>query len=80
MGFPSGIQQALVGGGFMALLSIVNTFGTQTAAAYSAAGKLDGFIVMPALNIGVALSSFTGQNIGAGRLDRVKKVCGLHYF
>ena len=73
MGFPSGIQQALVGGGFMALLSIVNTFGTQTAAAYSAAGKLDGFIVMPALNIGVALSSFTGQNIGAGRLDRVKK-------
>ncbi|UTC66288.1 MULTISPECIES: MATE family efflux transporter [unclassified Treponema] len=76
MGFPSGIQQALVGGGFMALLSIVNTFGTQTAAAYSAAGKLDGFIVMPALNIGVALSSFTGQNIGAGKLDRVKR--GLH--
>lgn len=73
MGFPSGIQQALVGGGFMVLLSIVNTFGTQTAAAYSAAGKLDGFIVMPALNIGVALSSFTGQNIGAERLDRVKK-------
>lgn len=73
MGLPSGIQQALVGGGFMAMSSVVNGFGTSVAAAFSAVGKLDGFIIMPALNISAALSSFTGQNLGAGKKERVKR-------
>ncbi|MEL3911938.1 MATE family efflux transporter [Treponema pedis] len=73
IGLPTGIQQALVGGGFMAMSSVVNIFGTQAAAAFSAVGKLDGFIIMPGLNISAALSSFTGQNLGAGKKERVKK-------
>lgn len=77
IGLPSGIQQALVGAGLMTLTGVVNGFGTNPAAAYSAAGKLDSFAIMPAMNIGLAISTFTGQNLGAGRKDRVRR--GLGY-
>lgn len=77
LGLPSGIQQGLVGAGLMALTGVVNRFGTNAAAAYSAVGKLDSFVIMPAMNIGLAMSTFTGQNLGAGRNDRVGR--GLRY-
>ncbi len=77
IGLPSGIQQSLVGAGLMALTSVVNRFGSNAAAAFAAAGKLDSFAVMPAINIGMAISTFTGQNLGAGRRDRVSR--GLRY-
>lgn len=73
VGLPSGMQQALVGAGLMTVTGVVNGFGTNPAAAFSAAGKLDSFAVMPALNIGLAISTFTGQNLGAGRKDRVRR-------
>ncbi len=73
MGLPAGIQQALVGGGLMALTAVVNSFGTNTVAAFSAVSKLDAFVSMPAMNIGMAVSTFTGQNLGAGRRDRVSR-------
>lgn len=77
IGLPSGIQQALVGAGLMTLTGVVNSFGTNPAAAFSAAGKLDSFAIMPAMNIGMAVSTFTGQNLGAGKKERVKR--GLFY-
>ncbi len=79
IGLPSGIQQGLVGAGLMALTSVVNRFGTNPAAAFSAASKLDSFTIMPAMNIGMAISTFTGQNLGAGRRDRVRNglIAGL---
>jgi Na+-driven multidrug efflux pump len=55
----------------IALLSIVNRFGTSTIAAYSVAGRIDSFAALPAMNFSMALSTFVGQNIGARRLDRV---------
>jgi putative MATE family efflux protein len=73
IGLPSGAQQALVGAGLMTVTGVVNGFGTNPAAAFSAAGKLDSFAIMPALNIGLAISTFTGQNLGAGRKDRVRR-------
>jgi putative MATE family efflux protein len=73
IGLPSGAQQAMVGAGFMTVTGIVNGFGTDPAAAFSAAGKLDNFAMLPALNMGLAISTFTGQNLGAGRKDRVRK-------
>lgn len=73
IGLPSGAQQAMVGAGFMTVTGIVNGFGTDPAAAFSAAGKLDNFAMLPALNMALALSTFTGQNLGAGRKDRVHK-------
>jgi putative MATE family efflux protein len=73
IGLPSGIQQALVGAGLMTLTGVVNSFGTNPSAAYSAAGKLDSFAILPAMNIGMAISTFTAQNLGAGRKDRVHR-------
>lgn len=73
IGLPSGIQQTLVGLGSMALLSIVSPFGVGVLAAYTAAGRVDMFVSMPSMNLAAALSSFVGQNLGADRLDRVKR-------
>lgn len=76
LGLPSGIQQSLVGAGFMTITSLVNNFGSVVSASFVAASKLDAFATMPSFNIGLALASFVGQNMGAGKMDRVKK--GLH--
>ena len=72
IGLPSGVQQTLVGLGSMALLGIVSPFGVATLAAYTAAGRVDMFVSMPAMNLAAALSSFVGQNLGAGRFDRIR--------
>jgi putative MATE family efflux protein len=73
IGIPSGLQQTFVAIGMMALIRIVNGFGTDAIAAYSVAGRIDSFAVMPAMNFSMALSSFVGQNIGANKTERVKK-------
>lgn len=73
IGIPTGIQQMAVATGMMALSRIVNGFGTGAIAAFTAAGRIDSFAIMPSMNFGLALSTFTGQNIGAGKVDRVNK-------
>jgi putative MATE family efflux protein len=72
IGLPTGIQQTFVALGMMALVSIVNRFGTNVIAAFSVATRIDSLASMPAMNFSAALSSFVGQNIGAGKIDRVK--------
>ena len=56
----------------IALLRIVNGFGTNTIAAYTIAGRIDSFAAMPAMNFSMALSTFVGQNLGANKPERVK--------
>jgi len=73
IGLPSGIQQSLVAFGHMLLMRIVNGFGTDAVAGFSAASRVDSFAMMPAMSLGQAVTTFTGQNIGAGRVDRVRK-------
>lgn len=73
IGLPSGLQMTFVSLGMIALLSIVNQFGTNVIAAYSVAIRIDSFASLPAMNLAMALSSFVGQNMGANRADRVKK-------
>ncbi len=73
IGLPSGLQHTFVAVGMMALMGIVNTFGTNVIAAYSVAQRIDSLAAMFAMNFGQALTSFTGQNIGANKLDRVKR-------
>ena len=73
IGLPSGMQHILFSLGMMALFSIVNKFGVKVIAAYSAALRLDSLAIMPSINIASALSTFVGQNLGAGKIDRVKK-------
>ena len=73
IGLPTGIQQSLVSLGFIALTRIVNPFGTNVIAGYTAASRLDSFAAMPAMNLSIAMSTFVGQNVGAQKQERVRK-------
>ncbi len=73
IGIPTGMQQTLVATGHMVLMRIVNGFGTDVTAGFTAANRLDSFAMMPAMNLSQAVSAFTGQNIGAGLVDRVRR-------
>jgi putative MATE family efflux protein len=73
IGLPSGAQQTLVACGMMFMTAVVNGFGTTVMAGFSAASRIDSFASMPAMNIGMALSSFVGQNLGAGKVDRARR-------
>jgi putative MATE family efflux protein len=73
IGLPTGFQQTFVALGMLALYKVVNMFGTTVIAAYAVAMRIDSFASLPAMNFSAALSSFVGQNIGAGQFDRVKK-------
>jgi len=73
IGVPTGLQQTFVALGMMALIRIVNDFGTITLAAYTVAGRINSLAAMPAMDFSVALTAFVGQNIGANKIHRVKK-------
>lgn len=72
IGLPTGIQQTFVAAGMMALISIVNGFGTNVIAAYSVVMRISSLASLPAMNFAAALSSFVGQNIGAKKIERVR--------
>lgn len=72
IGLPTGFQQSFVALGMIAIMGIVNTFGTNAVAAYTAAMRIDSFAKMPAITFSSALSSFVAQNLGAHREDRAR--------
>ncbi len=73
IGLPTGLQHTFVSLGMMAIMSIVNTFGTNVIAGYSAALRIDSLSALPAMNLSMALATFVGQNIGAGKPERVRR-------
>jgi putative MATE family efflux protein len=73
IGLPTGIQHTFVALGMMALMGIVNTFGTNVIAGFTAASRIDSLASLPAMTLSVALSVFVGQNIGANKLYRIYK-------
>ena len=73
IGLPSGIQSMLYTFSNLLIQSSVNSFGTDTAAAWAAYGKLDYMFWMIINAFGIAITTFVGQNYGAGKTDRVKK-------
>lgn len=70
---PSIIQQSVVSIGQLLVQALVNSYGAAVIAGYSAAIKLDSFFKMTIISISNGVSSFTAQNAGARKLDRVKK-------
>ena len=70
-GIPMGLQMVMVSLAMIAIVSMVNGFGTDIAAAYGAALQLWNYVQMPAMAIAAAVSSMAAQNVGAGRWDRV---------
>ena len=75
-GIPMGLQMFVVSSSMIALIALVNRFGSQETAAFNAAMQLWNYVQMPALAIGAAASAMAAQNVGAGKWDRVYKVAG----
>ena len=73
---PSILQQSTVSIGMMLVQSVVNGFGSEVLAGFSAAMRVETMCVVPMAGIGNAISSYTAQNIGAGKKERVIK--GYH--
>ena len=69
---PSILQQSFISVGNLFIQSLVNSFGSAVVAGYSAAVKLNTFALTGFTTLGNGLSSFTAQNIGAGKIERVK--------
>lgn len=66
------VQQSIMSFGILMVQGLVNTFGTNAMAAFAAGAKIDSFALLPARDLGNAFSTFIAQNIGAGKIDRVK--------
>jgi putative MATE family efflux protein len=73
LGIPSAIQQSIVALGNTAMQRLVNSFGESCIAAYAASGRISNYMFVPIIGFQSGLANFTGQNIGAGMLDRVKR-------
>jgi putative MATE family efflux protein len=74
IGFPTIIQQSLVSISGMFVSTFVNAFGAAAANAFGAAMRVDMFAFMPAMSMSMAVATLTGQNLGAGRPERVKYI------
>lgn len=70
---PSILQQSIVHVGILLVQSVVNSFGSSALAGYSAGMRIESLSIVPMLAMGNAMSTFTAQNIGAGKLSRVKE-------
>ena len=70
---PSILQQSTVSIGMMLVQSVVNSFGAESLAGFSAGMRLESICIVPMAAVGNAISSYTAQNIGAGQLKRVSK-------
>lgn len=73
IGLPAGLQSVMYSISNVIIQAGVNGFGTDVLAAWTAYGKLDGLFWMIVSAFGVAITTFVGQNFGAGQYDRVKK-------
>lgn len=71
LGIPSGLQNALFSVGIMVIGALVNQQGSVFAAGYNAANKIDTFVFMPVQSFATAITTFTGQNLGARNTKRI---------
>ena len=67
------IQQSVVSVGMLIVQSAVNPFGSDVLAGYTAASKIDSFAIMPFIACGNAVSTYTAQNLGAGKKERIRE-------
>ena len=70
---PSILQQSIVSIGMLLVQSVVNGFGSAALAGYSAGSRIESICVVPMIATGNAVATFTAQNIGAGKMERVKE-------
>ena len=73
IGLPAGIQMSLVSVGAMVVMSKINSYGKEFTAGYNVGYRLDQLAFLPVQGLSSAVTAFVGQNIGARRLDRVRR-------
>ncbi len=71
LGVPTMVQMCIVSGGNVLVQRVVNSFGTSAIAAATAAGRIENYLFIPCQGFNNGVSTFTGQNMGAGNIDRV---------
>ncbi len=71
MGIPMGLQYSITAIGSVILQSATNTLGSDAVAAVTAAGRIGGFLACPFDAMGSTMATYGGQNIGAGKLERI---------
>lgn len=72
LGIPSGLTQAIFSFAMLAVQRLTNSFGDAVMAANVVVMRVDGFAMMPNFSFGQAMTMYTGQNVGAKKLDRLK--------
>lgn len=72
IGFPSGLQSVMYGISNVIIQSAINSLGTNSVAAWAAYSKIDSIFWMVVSAFGIAVTTFVGQNFGAGRMERVR--------
>ena len=73
LGLPSGLTQMIFSMAAIVVQALTNSFGTSVIACAIVVMRVDGFAMMPNFTFGMAMTTFVGQNVGAGRLDRVQE-------
>ncbi|MDF3070226.1 MAG: family efflux transporter [Polyangiaceae bacterium] len=73
-GFPISLQMVVISTSLLAVVSLVNRYGTLTVAAYGACFQVWSYVQMPAFAVSAAVSSMAAQNIGARRWERVDRI------
>lgn len=71
LGVPTMLQMCIVSGGNVLIQRVVNDLGTVSLAANTAAGRIENYMFIPVQGINNGIATFTGQNVGAGKFDRV---------
>ncbi len=72
-GLPMGLQMLIVSSSMLTVLGLINSYGTDTAAAFGAAVQVWTYVQMPVFAVGAAVTAMAAQNIGAGRWERVSQ-------
>ena len=73
LGVPVALQNSMIAISCMVLQGVVNHFGETVMAAYTITGRIEQIVQQPYGSLGMALTTYSGQNMGANKLDRVKK-------
>jgi putative MATE family efflux protein len=71
-GVPTALQSCMISLGTLSVQRLINSFGTQAVAAYTASTKIDSVAIMVVVTMGMSLAVYSGQNMGAGKVDRIK--------
>ena len=73
LGVPIALQNSMIAVSCMVLQGVVNTFGSTIMASYTIIGRIEQIVQQPFSSLGTALTTYCGQNMGAGKTERVKK-------